>query len=51
MTLSTKLFFPNTNLKEDNKGAGTWGTDLGAENFCGGCGSRHHRPWCGFTCH
>ena len=34
-----KTIFPNTNLKEDNKGAGTWGTDLGAEYFAAGVGA------------
>jgi|TARA_R110000803_G_scaffold38422_1_gene82984 predicted phage terminase large subunit-like protein len=34
-----KAIFPNTNLKEDNKGAGTWGTDKGAEYFAAGVGA------------
>ena len=31
--------FPNTNLKEDNKGAGKWGTDKGGEYFAAGVGA------------
>jgi predicted phage terminase large subunit-like protein len=31
--------FPGTNLKEDNKGAGKWGTDKGAEYFAAGVGA------------
>ena len=34
-----KTIFPNTNLKEDNKGAGKWGTDKGAEYFAAGVGA------------
>ena len=34
-----KTIFPDTNLKEDNKGAGTWGTDKGAEYFAAGVGA------------
>ena len=34
-----KEIFPDTNLKEDNKGAGTWGTDKGAEYFAAGVGA------------
>ena len=34
-----KTIFPGTNLKEDNKGAGTWGTDKGAEYFAAGVGA------------
>jgi predicted phage terminase large subunit-like protein len=31
--------FPNTKLKEDNKGAGKWGTTAGAEYFAAGVGA------------
>jgi predicted phage terminase large subunit-like protein len=31
--------FPDTKLKEDNKGAGTWGTTAGAEYFAAGVGA------------
>lgn len=31
--------FPNTLLKEDNKGAGKWGTDRGGEYFAAGVGA------------
>jgi predicted phage terminase large subunit-like protein len=31
--------FPNTTLKEDNKGAGKWGTDKGGEYFAAGVGA------------
>jgi len=31
--------FPNTVLKEDNKGAGKWGTDKGGEYFAAGVGA------------
>ena len=31
-----KEIFPNTHLKEDNKGAGKWGTDKGGEYFAAG---------------
>ena len=34
-----KVIFPETNLKEDNKGAGKWGTDKGAEYFAAGVGA------------
>ena len=34
-----KEIFPNTNLKEDNKGAGKWGTTAGAEYFAAGVGA------------
>ncbi len=34
-----KEIFPNTNLKEDNKGAGKWGTDKGGEYFAAGVGA------------
>ena len=34
-----KDIFPNTNLKEDNKGAGKWGTDKGGEYFAAGVGA------------
>ena len=34
-----KEIFPETNLKEDNKGAGKWGTDKGAEYFAAGVGA------------
>ena len=34
-----KTIFPGTNLKEDNKGAGKWGTDKGAEYFAAGVGA------------
>ena len=34
-----KTIFPETNLKEDNKGAGKWGTDKGAEYFAAGVGA------------
>jgi len=34
-----KTIFPDTNLKEDNKGAGKWGTDKGAEYFAAGVGA------------
>jgi predicted phage terminase large subunit-like protein len=34
-----KEIFPDTNLKEDNKGAGKWGTDKGAEYFAAGVGA------------
>jgi len=36
---SYKEIFPNTNLKEDNKGAGKWGTDRGGEYFAAGVGA------------
>jgi len=34
-----KEIFPNTILKEDNKGAGKWGTTEGAEYFAAGVGA------------
>ncbi len=34
-----KDIFPNTVLKEDNKGAGKWGTDKGGEYFAAGVGA------------
>ena len=34
-----KEIFPNTNLKEDNKGAGKWGTERGGEYFAAGVGA------------
>jgi predicted phage terminase large subunit-like protein len=34
-----KDIFPNTILKEDNKGAGKWGTDKGGEYFAAGVGA------------
>jgi len=34
-----KEIFPDTNLKEDNKGAGKWGTTAGAEYFAAGVGA------------
>jgi predicted phage terminase large subunit-like protein len=34
-----KDIFPSTNLKEDNKGAGKWGTDKGGEYFAAGVGA------------
>jgi predicted phage terminase large subunit-like protein len=34
-----KEIFPGTNLKEDNKGAGKWGTDKGGEYFAAGVGA------------
>jgi predicted phage terminase large subunit-like protein len=34
-----KEIFPNTNLKEDNKGAGKWSTTAGAEYFAAGVGA------------
>ena len=34
-----KDIFPNTNLKEDNKGAGKWQTDKGGEYFAAGVGA------------
>jgi predicted phage terminase large subunit-like protein len=34
-----KEIFPSTNLKEDNKGAGKWGTDKGGEYFAAGVGA------------
>ena len=34
-----KEVFPETNLKEDNKGAGKWGTDKGGEYFAAGVGA------------
>ena len=34
-----KEIFPDTNLKEDNKGAGKWGTTAGAEYFTAGVGA------------
>src|SRR6056300_996469 len=34
-----KEVFPDTNLKEDNKGAGEWGTDKGGEYFAAGVGA------------
>jgi len=34
-----KEIFPNTHLKEDNKGAGKWGTDKGGEYFAAGVGA------------
>ena len=34
-----KEIFPNTVLKEDNKGAGKWGTDKGGEYFAAGVGA------------
>ena len=34
-----KEIFPNTNLKEDNKGAGKWGTEKGGEYFAAGVGA------------
>jgi len=34
-----KTIFPETNLKDDNKGAGKWGTDKGAEYFAAGVGA------------
>lgn len=34
-----KDIFPDTNLKEDNKGAGKWGTDKGGEYFAAGVGA------------
>jgi predicted phage terminase large subunit-like protein len=34
-----KEIFPDTNLKEDNKGAGKWGTDKGGEYFAAGVGA------------
>ena len=46
-----KAIFPNTNLKEDNKGAGTWGTDKGAEYFAAGVGAAITGRGARFTCH
>tara|TARA_R100001086_G_scaffold176698_1_gene97546 strand:+ start:6432 stop:7898 length:1467 start_codon:yes stop_codon:yes gene_type:complete len=34
-----KEIFPNTNLKEDNKSAGKWQTDVGGEYFAAGVGA------------
>jgi len=34
-----KEIFPNTNLKEDNKGAGKWQTSAGGEYFAAGVGA------------
>lgn len=34
-----QYIFPETRLKEDNKGAGTWGTTAGAEYFAAGVGA------------
>jgi hypothetical protein len=34
-----KEVFPKTHLKEDNKGAGKWGTSLGGEYFAAGVGA------------
>jgi len=34
-----KEIFPDTNLKEDNKGAGKWGTEKGGEYFAAGVGA------------
>ena len=34
-----KEIFPDTNLKEDNKGAGKWQTDKGGEYFAAGVGA------------
>ena len=34
-----KEIFPDTNLKEDNKGAGKWSTTAGAEYFAAGVGA------------
>ena len=34
-----KEIFPKTNLKEDNKGAGKWGTSVGGEYFAAGVGA------------
>ena len=34
-----KDIFPDTNLKEDNKGAGKWQTDKGGEYFAAGVGA------------
>ena len=34
-----KDIFPDTNLKEDNKGAGKWQTDRGGEYFAAGVGA------------
>ena len=34
-----KSIFPDTNLKEDNKGAGRWQTDRGGEYFAAGVGA------------
>ena len=34
-----KDIFPDTNLKEDNKGAGKWQTDKGGESFAAGVGA------------
>ena len=34
-----KTIFPETNLKDDNKGAGKWGTTAGAEYFAAGVGA------------
>ena len=34
-----KSVFPDTNLKEDNKGAGRWQTDRGGEYFAAGVGA------------
>jgi hypothetical protein len=34
-----KEVFPDTNLKEDNKGAGKWQTDKGGEYFAAGVGA------------
>jgi predicted phage terminase large subunit-like protein len=34
-----KEIFPDTNLKEDNTGAGKWGTTAGAEYFAAGVGA------------